>query len=245
MFVLDIPRYHTTAPGSNSIPSSARSTVILHRHSSTRTNRRRLQGIRALFSCIFPRSMNHHENRWNQTFQMDSKCKAIAKKLVVKTIGEEGIVFDDMDERFCKNCSKPSHKICRQISYRLTKSMDSDDDLTDETEDSACIPTCQKGSVKIGIPCFQVMKKDHDKCHQPNLKRFSRRSIDCSQECPICWESFKEKEKVCWSKNIDCRHGFHLDCMLIWLKDHEQCPICRCDYMRRKLSSDHRNMRMT
>jgi hypothetical protein len=32
-----------------------------------------------------------------------------------------------------------------------------------------------------------------------------RRSIDCTQECSICWETFKVKEQVCWSKNVTCR----------------------------------------
>lgn len=31
-----------------------------------------------------------------------------------------------------------------------------------------------------------------------------RRTIDCTQSCPICWDSFKVGEKVCWSKNVSC-----------------------------------------
>lgn len=233
MFVLDIPRYHSTAHGTTPITLS-RGSAPTRNHQSTRTHPRRLQGIRSLFSCVFPRYNNIHENRWNHCVQLDSRCKAISKRLIVKTIGEGGIAFDSSEVTSKGKLLKPScGVVCKQLSYRETKSMDSDDSLNEDTG-SDCFTICQKGPMKIGIPCFQVMKEENGKICQPSTQRISRRSIDCSQNCPICWESFKVKEKVCWSRNINCQHGFHLDCMLVWLKDHEQCPLCRCDYMRRK-----------
>lgn len=235
MFVLDIPRYHSTPHlGTAAIPLP-RVRAPRNQQRSTRTNARRIRGIRSLFSCMFPRSNSniHHENRWDQCVQLDSRCKTMSKRLIVKTIGEGGIAFDSAEIMSNRNLSKPSFQVCNQISYRETKSMDSDDSLNEDAP-SDCFIMCQEEPMKIGIPCFQVRREKHDKMYQPSTQTMSRRSIDCSQECPICWETFKVKEKVCWSRNVNCRHGFHLDCMLVWLKDHEQCPLCRCDYMRRK-----------
>mmetsp|Transcript_9166 Transcript_9166/g.17250 ORF Transcript_9166/g.17250 Transcript_9166/m.17250 type:complete len:269 (-) Transcript_9166:14-820(-) len=263
MFILDIPRFHSTAHVTATSPripmpssSSRTSTVPPRNHhaynnnsssSSNRTNTRRLQGnrFRALFSCMFPRSNYIHENRWDQCIQLDSRCKAISKRLIVKTIGAGGIAFDNAEVLLSNGkssrASAAAAAMCKQISYRETKSMDSDDSLNEEEEeeegqetDSNCFTICQKGPMKIGIPCFQVGKEEYDEKCQTSKQRISRRSVDCGQDCPICWESFKVKEKVCWSRNVNCQHGFHLDCMLVWLKDHEQCPLCRCDYMRRK-----------
>lgn len=58
-----------------------------------------------------------------------------------------------------------------------------------------------------------------------------RMCLDTKQDCAICWEPFKVKEKVCWSKSKSgCRHGFHLDCMMVWLQNQDKCPLCRSVY---------------
>ena len=51
--------------------------------------------------------------------------------------------------------------------------------------------------------------------------------------CPICWSDFDHGEEVCWSPNANCKHAFHVECMMQWLmrpKDH--CPLCRCNYLK-------------
>lgn len=78
------------------------------------------------------------------------------------------------------------------------------------------------------------MENDCEK--SSSLHWMKNRSIDCTQECPICWDDFKVGEKVCWSKHGSCRHGFHLDCMLAWLQDHDKCPLCRTPYVTKTKS---------
>lgn len=67
----------------------------------------------------------------------------------------------------------------------------------------------------------------------PNLEKLSlaNRPLDCTENCPICWEGYKVGEKVCWSKNKQCSHAFHFDCMVTWLVDHDYCPLCRSPYL--------------
>eukprot|EP00980_Cylindrotheca_fusiformis_P012476 scaffold3070_cov128-Cylindrotheca_fusiformis.AAC.1 len=56
-------------------------------------------------------------------------------------------------------------------------------------------------------------------------------SEDSEQKCAICWEVFAENEKMCWSRNPECSHAFHLDCIESWLLMHDRCPICRNRYL--------------
>ena len=52
-----------------------------------------------------------------------------------------------------------------------------------------------------------------------------------SKCCPICLEQYKDGDDVCWSKNKDCGHAFHFTCIKSWLMTHEDCPLCRADYL--------------
>ena len=44
--------------------------------------------------------------------------------------------------------------------------------------------------------------------------------------CIICQNNFKDREKVLI---IPCKHVFHEDCIVPWLKNKKQCPFCKSD----------------
>ena len=44
--------------------------------------------------------------------------------------------------------------------------------------------------------------------------------------CIICQNNFKDKEKVLV---IPCKHCFHEDCIVPWLKNKKQCPYCKSE----------------
>ena len=48
--------------------------------------------------------------------------------------------------------------------------------------------------------------------------------------CPICLEAYKVNEEIAWSKNDHCYHAFHLDCIMEWLMENYDCPMCRREY---------------
>jgi len=52
------------------------------------------------------------------------------------------------------------------------------------------------------------------------------------KSCPICLEEYKVGDEIAWSKNDQCPHAFHIDCALDWLMDHDECPVCRGDYLQ-------------
>ncbi|GFH44385.1 hypothetical protein CTEN210_00859 [Chaetoceros tenuissimus] len=49
--------------------------------------------------------------------------------------------------------------------------------------------------------------------------------------CPICCEEYVKGDDIAWSKNEECVHAFHTDCIVPWLMDHSDCPMCRNDYL--------------
>jgi len=53
-----------------------------------------------------------------------------------------------------------------------------------------------------------------------------------SRICTICLVSFHDGEDICSSRNVDCVHTFHKDCIIEWLiMDHDECPICRQNFL--------------
>jgi hypothetical protein len=49
--------------------------------------------------------------------------------------------------------------------------------------------------------------------------------------CTICLFDYQEDDNICWSHNPQCQHHFHKVCIIEWLKNHDQCPCCRHNYL--------------
>jgi len=62
-------------------------------------------------------------------------------------------------------------------------------------------------------------------------------SKEGAQECSVCKEEFKEEEDV---KEMPCKHLFHNDCLLPWLKQHNSCPTCRFELQTDDLDYENR-----
>lgn len=75
------------------------------------------------------------------------------------------------------------------------------------------------------------MIKTYSKKSMTLSKASSVSSLYSPKNCPICFEAYKEGDNLAWSKNTDCPHAFHLDCIIDWLMDNDDCPMCRGDYL--------------
>lgn len=64
-----------------------------------------------------------------------------------------------------------------------------------------------------------------------DISNSNKSSLYSPQTCPICLENYKVGDEIAWSRNDDCYHAFHLECILGWLMKHDECPLCRGDYL--------------
>lgn len=56
-------------------------------------------------------------------------------------------------------------------------------------------------------------------------------SIFYDEECSICYEIIENKNKCI----TDCKHVFHLKCILLLIKNNElKCPLCRNDIIKQE-----------
>lgn len=51
-------------------------------------------------------------------------------------------------------------------------------------------------------------------------------SFGIENTCPICKEELLIQQKAI---NMPCKHYYHTDCIMLWLSEHNSCPICRVE----------------
>ena len=62
-----------------------------------------------------------------------------------------------------------------------------------------------------------------DELAETNIEDVNKLASD-KKNCVICLEDFKNGDKAIF---LPCIHLFHKDCILNWLKSHDNCPICK------------------
>lgn len=113
--------------------------------------------------------------------------------------------------------------------------------MEDEDNESISIP-----SMKNGRKSIQTNKSNNiltssvrslTSIGSKVLIHFNAKATDNSSSnfysprcCPICLEDYEEDDQVCFSKNDDCPHMYHLECLMDWLMKHDDCPMCRLEY---------------
>ena len=63
-------------------------------------------------------------------------------------------------------------------------------------------------------------------------------SLSDVSECGICLLDYEAGDVLAASKNPECNHLFHKECLLDWLEKNQICPSCRRSYL---VNSNHSN----
>eukprot|EP00979_Chaetoceros_neogracilis_P011977 scaffold3063_cov216-Chaetoceros_neogracile.AAC.1 len=98
--------------------------------------------------------------------------------------------------------------------------------VTDDDEEAQDRPT--KEDIYVHADKFASFRSS---------RRLSTFTVDQSETlyspktCAICLEIYKVNDTICWSANEACHHAYHLDCMMDWLMENDECPLCRENYL--------------
>ncbi|KAJ9568468.1 hypothetical protein OSB04_004434 [Centaurea solstitialis] len=82
----------------------------------------------------------------------------------------------------------------------------------------------------ITTPIKSWLQKDYSHDHhntKPNItvKELTVNSSSSRVDCIVCLSEVVLGEKLAMLER--CGHGYHVECLEGWLKDHPNCPLCR------------------
>lgn len=160
-----------------------------------------------------------------------------SQPLVENSYEEEEVVLEEEDEE-----KAPVHDNFDE--EKEEDDDDDDDDDNDKTEGEVINSGTSRITINISIPdnsnniddksnsTNQVVRhKSNVIARRISLTLQSMGTESAPTGCNICLMKFEVDEKVCWSRNPDCIHGFHKECIVDWLMNENKCPICRRDYI--------------
>ncbi|KAL4571986.1 hypothetical protein LXL04_018754 [Taraxacum kok-saghyz] len=91
---------------------------------------------------------------------------------------------------------------------------------------SRTIPTEEPPSV-YSTPVWQITGLDESLIRQIPVCQYSKRDNEKKSlhKCVVCLNEFQDLDTL--RVLPSCNHGFHLQCIDIWLRNNSNCPICR------------------
>ena len=72
------------------------------------------------------------------------------------------------------------------------------------------------------------------------VKTYENISNHDNDVCSICISEINHRDRI---GVISCEHMFHVDCLKVWLKRKNVCPLCMCQVVTetRIMNVEHRN----
>lgn len=80
-------------------------------------------------------------------------------------------------------------------------------------------PPASRSSIDA-LPTVKILKKD----------------IRSDSHCPVCKEKFALGTQAI---KLPCKHLYHSDCIVPWLKQQSSCPVCRQELIPQRSGNDH------
>jgi len=139
-------------------------------------------------------------------------------------------LFDGLEERV-KNVTILNIKIIRKtkiiLTYQIKNMNESIENYYNETLDEISEITNYL-KMKTNKNIERILGKHL-------IFKNENRSEYIHDNCSICLEEFKNKDKI--RKLNNCHHTFHKSCIDIWLKNKFQCPTCKNNLFENKIKS--------
>lgn len=190
--------------------------------------------IAAVACCIIVRSQitrnypNNDQNPSNNATQKEVRRTLIMTNVIVDHWKQqcnsssklEGGDEEKNDEGTCRACNSPGRNSLRN--------------LDGENEDFILGQTSKDNPVVSSLRSSITFLKNIG-ASSSTRRANSILYDDC---CTICLEPYNDNDQICRSRNKQCSHLFHLDCMVNWLLHHDECPICRAAYLDNSEESD-------
>ncbi|KAL9245539.1 hypothetical protein vseg_019180 [Gypsophila vaccaria] len=72
----------------------------------------------------------------------------------------------------------------------------------------------------------------------PTINMTERHVAEGGPECPVCKEMLDIGSQV---RRLPCKHVYHSDCIVPWLRLHNSCPVCRTELPTPSVESERSN----
>jgi len=59
--------------------------------------------------------------------------------------------------------------------------------------------------------------------NEQSIAKLPRTKSECTEQCAICQEVMEGEEAII----MECKHEFHAQCLIPWLRKVASCPVCR------------------
>jgi hypothetical protein len=114
--------------------------------------------------------------------------------------------------------------------------VDDDDPVTNSDSDEEVVFSHQDDDVETGgVPAAAAPNPEDVAVHISHPDADDLDPNDHSylpgSTCDICLLSYEPGDIVAWSRNVDCPHYFHEDCITDWLRRKPTCCSCRREYL--------------
>lgn len=180
---------------------------------------------------------SRYARRLVRILTVDQKRTLFASVLDTRTATEADILQGRKEEPHVPPSNENSATVAASAA---AESIGVPDGVSQPTTSACC-----HGSECENTPSSAVELMDiPDGSPLPTAPTVYSQSLGDTACCPICIQDIKVGDKVCQSKRNNCRHLFHLDCILEWLGTGSTlCPYCRREIFTRAMLSDaYRNM---
>jgi len=187
-------------------------------------NCRRQTALNSQENTITANNLDAELHSEDDSISLQTQIPEGRRDLVLSSIIIKKVLSSKSDNK--QSCKLTYHQTDNGATEEtITSSPSSDSNRADFFDDDPDIKKCKENIIAQSFRSLSSTISHNVDSKNSTLELYS------PQSCSICLEYYREGEEICWSRNKKCAHAFHLDCMLDWLQKHDDCPLCREDYM--------------